>query len=37
MKEIWQTIKDFPNYEVSNLGNIRHIKKRTIKTAKKYL
>lgn len=25
MKEIWKTISDFNNYEVSNLGNIRNI------------
>ena len=26
--EIWKTIKAHPNYEVSNLGNVRHIKKK---------
>ena len=23
-KEIWKTVEDAPNYEVSNLGNVRH-------------
>lgn len=27
MKEIWKTIQDFPNYEISSLGNVRNIKK----------
>ena len=26
MQEIWRTIQDFPNYQVSNLGNVKHIK-----------
>ena len=26
MTEIWKKIKDFPNYEVSNLGNVRSVK-----------
>lgn len=26
MEEIWKTIAEAPNYEVSNLGNIRNIK-----------
>ena len=26
-KEIWKTIEDFPNYEVSNLGNVRNKKR----------
>jgi len=25
--EIWKTIEGFENYEVSNLGNVRNIKK----------
>lgn len=25
MQEIWKTIKDFPNYEVSNMGNVRSL------------
>lgn len=25
MEEIWKTIKDFPNYEVSNMGNVRSV------------
>jgi hypothetical protein len=25
--EIWKPIKGFENYEVSNLGNVRNIKK----------
>ena len=25
MQEIWKTIEEFPNYEVSNLGNVRSI------------
>lgn len=28
MNEIWRTIEDAPNYEVSNLGNVRHKKKK---------
>lgn len=28
--EIWKTITDFPNYEVSNLGNIRRIRDKKI-------
>ena len=24
MKEIWKTIKEYPDYGVSNLGNVRH-------------
>tara|TARA_R100001163_G_scaffold41949_1_gene31727 strand:- start:3974 stop:4177 length:204 start_codon:yes stop_codon:yes gene_type:complete len=23
MEEIWKKIEDFPNYEISNLGNLR--------------
>lgn len=30
MKEIWKSIGDFPNYEVSNLGNVRSIKRNII-------
>lgn len=26
MEEIWKPIKDYPNYEVSNLGNIKNLK-----------
>ena len=26
MKEIWKDIKDYPNYQVSNLGNVKNIK-----------
>lgn len=29
MEEIWKDIKDFPNYQVSNLGNVRNIKRGT--------
>ena len=25
MDEIWKQIKDYPKYEVSNLGNVRNI------------
>lgn len=28
MKEIWKIVEDAPNYEVSNLGNVRHINKK---------
>ena len=34
MKEIWKKIKDFENYEVSNLGNIRNKNKQSIKQQK---
>lgn len=27
MQEIWKTIKEAPNYEISNLGNVRHVYK----------
>lgn len=33
--EIWKEIKDFPNYEVSNLGNIRN--KITLKVRKSHI
>lgn len=34
-KEIWRTIDEFPNYEVSNLGNVRNKKtKRVLKPVK---
>lgn len=34
-KEIWRTINEFPNYEVSNLGNVRNKKtKRVLKPTK---
>ena len=26
MNEIWKTIKEFPDYEISNLGNLKHKK-----------
>jgi hypothetical protein len=29
MKENWKTINDYPNYEISDLGNVRNIKKGT--------
>lgn len=35
MKEIWKHIKDYPNYEVSNLGNIKNLKSNKILTLKK--
>lgn len=31
MKEIWKVVEDFPKYEVSNLGRVRHIKSGRIK------
>lgn len=30
--EIWKGIKNFPNYEISNLGNVRNIKKDKLMT-----
>ena len=27
--EVWKQIKDYPNYDVSNMGNVRHFKKGT--------
>jgi hypothetical protein len=30
--EEWKTIKDFPNYEVSNLGNVRNSRGKIMKT-----
>ena len=30
-EEIWKVIKDFPKYEVSSFGNIRHIEKKVIR------
>ena len=41
-KEIWKTVDDFPNYEVSNLGNVRnkktgHFMKQTIGREGSYL
>ena len=29
MEEIWKDIKDYPNYQISNLGNVRNIKRGT--------
>ena len=29
--EIWKTIKDHPKYEVSDLGNVRHITRKQIR------
>jgi hypothetical protein len=29
--ETWQTIQDFPNYEISSLGNVRNKRKRLLK------
>ena len=26
MKEIWKVIEDYPNYSISNLGNLRNNK-----------
>lgn len=34
-KEIWRTVDDFPNYEVSNLGNVRNVKTGRILTPTK--
>lgn len=35
MNEIWKTIENYPNYEVSNLGNVRNKKtKRVLRPAK---
>lgn len=34
MQEIWKNIKDFPNYQVSNLGNVKHIKNGLLKPQK---
>lgn len=31
-KEIWKIIEEFPNYEVSNLGRIRNIRKDKLMT-----
>jgi hypothetical protein len=33
-KEIWKTIEDFPDYQVSNLGNIRSLKWNKVKSIK---
>ena len=30
--EIWKTIKDFPNYEVSNFGNVKNSIKNKLMT-----
>ena len=32
MEEIWKIIKEFPNYEVSNLGRIKNIRKDKLMT-----
>ena len=32
--EIWKTIKDYPNYEVSNLGNVKSLNYRNTKKPK---
>ena len=29
--EIWKQINDFPNYEISNLGNVRNVRRKRIK------
>lgn len=34
MNEIWKDVKDFPSYEVSNLGNVRN--KKTKRVLKQY-
>lgn len=28
--EIWKTITDYPNYQVSNYGNVKNIRFKTI-------
>lgn len=30
VKEVWKTIEDYPDYEVSNLGNVRNVEKNMI-------
>jgi hypothetical protein len=35
-EEIWKTIEDFPNYEVSNFGNIRNKSKLKMKLHQNY-
>lgn len=30
MEEIWKTITDYPNYQVSNLGRVKSIKRQTV-------
>ena len=34
MEEVWKDITDFPNYQVSNLGNVKSIKKNIILKAR---
>lgn len=34
MKEIWKTIKDFPDYEVSNIGQVRSNKRKEVRLLK---
>ena len=36
MEEVWKKIKDYPNYEVSNLGQIRALKYYSNVTKKYY-
>lgn len=35
--EVWKDVKDYPGYEVSNLGNIKSFKLRTPRTKNLYL
>lgn len=39
MDEVWKTIEEFPNYQISNLGNVKSLTKNRLlsTTAKKHL